>query len=205
MPETRKYRIQYDRMMRWYRRFEEINSLLFLNLPNHFDEGEFFLHALDDILAFFLNCYSVKDWIKNDDSLDRAIRNEVEDYVNRFECLRICADISNGSKHLKRDLDRQREKEFLDFRAIFWVSTQDGQIEIEVGSFGAVDNELINRLSYRSYENSFSPESEKLSKVIQVHAFAETESEKYSAFDLATACVNCWKLFVEHIEKSKPL
>jgi hypothetical protein len=83
---------QYERMIRWYKKFEEIDY----NYQNKLDE------YLDIAYAFFMNCYHLKDWIINDTNIDLP-RNDVEEYVNITECLSVCADICNGLKHLRLD------------------------------------------------------------------------------------------------------
>ncbi len=92
MAKALTYEQQYDRMMRWYKRFEKIvkGRVHDMESDNYEDEAH----------AFFLNCYYLKDWIKNDPSLP-LIRDEVEQFINDNECLRLCADICNGLKHLK--------------------------------------------------------------------------------------------------------
>ena len=54
--------------------------------------------------VFFLNCYHLKDWIKNDP--DTGVHDEVEEWINANKDLRICADICNAHKHV--DLDNPR-------------------------------------------------------------------------------------------------
>jgi hypothetical protein len=95
------------------------------------------------------------------------------------------------------ELKHRKSQGFLDFTAKFWVSTEEGEIEIEVSSFGATDTKLLDNLSYRAYVSSLSDNSERRSKVVQVQAFAETELDHYDAFDLATDCVERWKHFIE--------
>ena len=53
------------------------------------------------MFAFFMNCYHLKDWIRNDDSVSDEVKDKVEDYINQNRCLSYCADIANGLKHLK--------------------------------------------------------------------------------------------------------
>ena len=57
----------------------------------------------DDLWSFFLNCYHLKDWIRNDPEVEEEIRGGVEEFVSGNEELRICADLANRSKHLKLD------------------------------------------------------------------------------------------------------
>lgn len=53
----------------------------------------------DDLYTFFLNCYHLKDWLKNDSAF-QINGGIVEGYINQNEDLQICADICNAHKHL---------------------------------------------------------------------------------------------------------
>ncbi len=55
----------------------------------------------DDLLAFFLNCWHLKDWIENDSTLSSAVTGNIEREAEAYESLQICADICNRTKHLK--------------------------------------------------------------------------------------------------------
>lgn len=55
----------------------------------------------DDIWSFFQNCWHLKDWIKNDPHV--SIHGSIEDLVKKSPPLMICADLANGTKHLKFD------------------------------------------------------------------------------------------------------
>jgi hypothetical protein len=84
-----KWREQYDRMKRWRAR---------LNESGHAEE-----RRRDDIYAFFVCCYHLKDWIKKDASLDEDVHQGVESFVNSNRTLGLAADVANGFKHLERD------------------------------------------------------------------------------------------------------
>ncbi len=88
---------QLYRVFRWYDRFKEINGG---TQKDASFEGQF-----DDVLAFFMSCYHLKDWIKNDIS-NTHLNRVVEDYIDQNDCLKLCADICNGAKHL--DLTHSR-------------------------------------------------------------------------------------------------
>jgi hypothetical protein len=49
----------------------------------------------------------LKDWLKNDPSLDKGLRDSIEPTVTADPSLRVAADLANGTKH--RLLDRPRE------------------------------------------------------------------------------------------------
>jgi hypothetical protein len=106
MANTSKYIDQWDRVTRWFQRFKEISEG-----REHIHESNFYQ---DDVFAFFLNCYHLKDWIKNDPSAGR-MSNLVEDYINKCEALSICADLCNGLKHLT--LEKSRSGQYPEFGA----------------------------------------------------------------------------------------
>ena len=98
-----KWREQYDRTERWYDRFRTIDSGRAHNVSSD--------NYVDEIYAFFLNCYHLKDWIKNDASVPAAVRDAVERFINSEQSLRLCADVCNGLKHLELDPKRVRSHE----------------------------------------------------------------------------------------------
>ena len=87
-----KYLEQYKRMKRWYRRFEDINKG-----RNHNVDSD---NYQDEVYAFFISCYHLKDWIINDGNSGIS-KNSVERFVHNDTYLKICGDICNGVKHLK--------------------------------------------------------------------------------------------------------
>ena len=96
------WREQYDRMVRWYDRFETIDQ----GRPHEVHSDNY----VDEIYAFFLNCYHVKDWIRNDSSLPAAVRDSVEGHVNSEGSLRLSADVCNGLKHVHLNRKRSGER-----------------------------------------------------------------------------------------------
>ena len=60
-------------------------------------------YFVDDIYAFFTNCFHLKDWLINDPAYTKHTRQQVEDHISNTPGLAICADICNGLKHLERD------------------------------------------------------------------------------------------------------
>jgi hypothetical protein len=111
MTDLRKHQEQFERMKRWYERIKKIDQgrqhdLSFINLsPGYFH---------DEVYAFFQNCYHLKDWIKNDETV-RLPEKDVEDFINQNECMCLCADICNGTKHLKLKDERRRSDQYPDF------------------------------------------------------------------------------------------
>ena len=100
---TDKYLEQYERMQRSYDRFREINSRLADKVSSDYE---------DDVYAFFMHCYHLKDWIKNDASVKSRMPNlgtDVEQFINESEALSLCADLCNSLKRL--ELDRSHSSE----------------------------------------------------------------------------------------------
>lgn len=87
------FREQYDRMRRWYQRFVSLNQ----GRPHDVSSNNY----VDDIYAFFMNCYHLKDWIINDDTVANSVRKAVEPYIDSNRWLKLCADICNSLKHLR--------------------------------------------------------------------------------------------------------
>lgn len=83
---------QHDRMKRWYAKFESTDRDREHNVTSE--------NYVDEIYAFFMNCYHLKDWIKNDVQVDVAVRKQVEDYISGNRPLSLCADLCNSLKHL---------------------------------------------------------------------------------------------------------
>jgi len=58
---SRKWFEQFRRVKRWYTRFKSIDE----GRPDTLTLDGY----LDEVYAFFQNCYHLKDWIKNDASV----------------------------------------------------------------------------------------------------------------------------------------
>ena len=85
---------QYKRMVRYYERFKKINDG-----KVHEENSE---NSRDDVYSFFIHCYYLKDWIKNDINSE-ANPKKVEEFVHANVSLKISGDICNGVKHLVLD------------------------------------------------------------------------------------------------------
>lgn len=86
-----QWRDQWDRVKRYYERFQSINDGTATSTPTRYWE--------DDVHAFFQNCHHLKDWLINDPDFTQRSRAEIESHVSSYP-LNICADICNGTKHL---------------------------------------------------------------------------------------------------------
>ena len=54
--------------------------------------------ARDALFHFFQDAYYLKDWIKNDSTIEMR---DVEKWIDNTEPLQLCADLCNGTKHFK--------------------------------------------------------------------------------------------------------
>ena len=71
-------------------------------IPKYIDKNDLVEESCDMIYAFFQNCFHLKDWIKVDKpelkgKVERLF--EKENQNPNFRCMKICADLCNGSKH----------------------------------------------------------------------------------------------------------
>jgi hypothetical protein len=82
---------QWDRVQRWYERFREIDAG-----RTHTRVSDFYQ---DVAHAFFLDCFHLKDWLKNDPTSGIS-SGDVERFLASSSSLQLCADLANGSKHL---------------------------------------------------------------------------------------------------------
>jgi len=98
------------------RRAAENLEFAYMRARNDYAE----LLATDAMLTFFHHCYALKDWIKNEQPLGDAIRAQVEAFVAASPELLACADIANGSKHLKLDRPRSGQAQDLVVRGFEW-------------------------------------------------------------------------------------
>jgi hypothetical protein len=92
MNSSSKYLEQFNRVKRWYQEFALTDQGRLHDRPSDFYQ--------DQVYAFFQNCHHLKDWIKNDGSV-RVAADKVEEFISNNEELRLCADICNGTKHLR--------------------------------------------------------------------------------------------------------
>ena len=98
-----KYLEQSERMQRCYDRFRQFNSRLADKASSDYE---------DDVYAFFMHCYHLKDWIKNDPSVRTQMPNigtDVERFINESEALSLCAALCNSQTRL--DLNRSHSSE----------------------------------------------------------------------------------------------
>jgi hypothetical protein len=152
------YETQFERTRRYHNRFKQLNDGMEHAAPSD--------TYVDDIYAFFQNCYHLKDWLKNDPAYTSHTDQQIEDYVTKTESLSICADICNGSKHLT-----------------FNRTPRSGD-EPKMG--GKVISIKVT--------DSFS--GEEFPIIIAMQVEVEHAGNKLDAFQLATDALQSWELFI---------
>jgi hypothetical protein len=105
---------QYRRMLRSHARLIEIAQGRMMASSEQ---------ARDALFHFFQDAYHLKDWIKNDSEVTTSV---VEKWINETDALRLCADLCNGSKHLR--LTRSRTGDLGTSFAVQDVTVQPGPV-----------------------------------------------------------------------------
>jgi hypothetical protein len=90
------WKAQFDRMLRTLSKVEQRNADPTVQL--------------DDLYHFFQDCWHLKDWIKNDDTLSQATRDAIVKEAERTESLKFCAELAIESKHLVLKHPRKEKK-----------------------------------------------------------------------------------------------
>jgi len=130
-----RYLEQLQRVRRYFDRFAQLK----VGRPHTMSSDNY----QDDIYAFFQNCYQLKDWIKNDPAC-ASWTPPPERLVNESDDLRICADLANGLKHLRRDKPRSDQ------------NPQFAQVPVHVivsGSFGHTEEVFLQSTAVISTES----------------------------------------------------
>lgn len=100
---------QWERVQRYYKRFQCINN----GMPVTKEESHTF-NFQDEAYAFFVFCYHLMDWIDKDKTITLPKKVSAREFVNQNKCLSVCRDIANGIKHLKQTAKRTIKPRFED-------------------------------------------------------------------------------------------
>lgn len=88
------FEAQYRRMTRWLERIEDMAEL---------GKGEINTEELRDFfIAYFQTCYHLRDHLEKDSNTNISESN-TQSYIETTECLSLCGDICNATKHLELD------------------------------------------------------------------------------------------------------
>jgi hypothetical protein len=86
---------QRNRVGRWQKRLAAIGR----GIPVGTSKEE----ALDDVFAFFMNCYHLRDWVVGSGFKSEA---DVDNYIRGNNDLALCRDICTGLKHFRAEPKR---------------------------------------------------------------------------------------------------
>ncbi|AKB25796.1 hypothetical protein MSMTP_2327 [Methanosarcina sp. MTP4] len=150
---------QLERARRWYLLFEEISIGT--------NEKYEFEYSKDVMYAFFMNCFHVKDWLIEDDSIPKINSEYVGKYIKNDQCLQVCGSIANGAKHLNLRETQGTNKNYEIFRSD----------SIHIDSTAIINSKFT--FSRKEKES------------------CEQGRTKYEAFKLATECLESWEIFFE--------
>jgi hypothetical protein len=81
----------------------EETDLTYLAYPIPKSQGNDPNSLQDYVLAFFIFCHHLTDWMINDKDIDNEVRSKIKTAVGSSVCLRFAADIANGAKHMERN------------------------------------------------------------------------------------------------------
>jgi hypothetical protein len=130
-------------MKRYYAKFAEVDEGR--------DHNESSVHYEDDVYAFFINCYHLKDWIKNDPAVTAKVPSigiDIEAFIGNApdgnEYLQLCGDICNSQKHFvcnKSNRSRENPKLGSSFTLIRVGKSSSIKISwsIHCGTRGSID------------------------------------------------------------------
>jgi hypothetical protein len=84
---------QYCRVLRWYQKLKAIDQGTEHDLPSEY--------YMDDVYAFFTNCFHLRDWMIHDSDLEIENKEKkLKLFIDGSEHMRICHDLCVGLKHL---------------------------------------------------------------------------------------------------------
>jgi hypothetical protein len=158
MPNLSKHKEQFERVRRWYERFKSINDGQIHNKNSDF--------YLDDVYAFFINCFHLMDWIANDDTVvldSKSDKGEKEEYIREYtktvDELKLCRDLCISVKHLylkNKPYSKQEPK----------IVNKSAKLHVGTGQ-----------------------------DIIEMRYTINTSSGLRDAYDIATKCMEAWDKF----------
>lgn len=88
--------------MPYQEQFDRVKRLLLKIDPQSNDHGNQ-LEYEDNLWYFFQSSWHLKDWIKNDEAVQKF---DIEKIIKNYIHLQVCADLANRTKHYKLDYKR---------------------------------------------------------------------------------------------------
>jgi hypothetical protein len=87
---------QWARVQRWHDRLSRFR----IDLPDDmlFETKAI---ALDDVFAFYMNCWHLRDWLKNSKA---KTKKELDKFFDDNPAMQLCRDVATGLKHYRLDV-----------------------------------------------------------------------------------------------------
>jgi len=152
-----------EQLKRTERSFEKLKGLI-QGIP-HVNDTESYR---DDMYAFFMNCYHLKDWIQNDqavrfNNITGVSKQELlEDFIAGNFCMLLCQSIATAQKHLTIG-----DKRFLK------------DVDTSKVSYNVIAIEGQGVILHARYS-------------------IEYQKKLYDSFVIATDCLELWRSFLMH-------
>ena len=106
--------------------------------------------ALDLFARFFQDCFHVKDWVKNDNTCPKALRDSMEPLYAAAAPLADCADLANAQKHFV--LNKHVRNADKDAQPGIRAATIKGNLEsVTIEFFITVGKSQRNAMEYAEY------------------------------------------------------
>ena len=120
------YEEQFERIRRW---FSRIYPLMYETTTRFDRDAECYA---DDFHAFFVECHSMAEWLRNDPTFERA--SKVSKFIRETPSLQFCSDLANGKKHLQLiDGKRWIKKEHVDGLLFQFAVYNGGEATVDTG------------------------------------------------------------------------
>ncbi|MDA9934365.1 hypothetical protein N9B88_01220 [Rubripirellula sp.] len=191
---TSKWREQLERVRRYWRRLESLCDGTSFNRP----AAEF----VDDMHAFFVECHSFKDWLKNDPTFTRK-NSDIERHVSDTPLLAICADFANGKKHLEctQPFRSGSEPEAIYYLEIIRkpddADDQDNIVSPEArSSKREVNTEQADRILKQWLEMGVAKEDIQIKLVVDIKHQGLTLDLDRGVADFAFDAISAWEEFI---------
>lgn len=85
------WRSHWGRLCRWD---ERVEAILRARNPHSSLGGS----DGDDVYVFFVLCFQLKDWIRNDPRIAKTIKKSIDQEVHSHLGMKVCRDLCNGIK-----------------------------------------------------------------------------------------------------------
>lgn len=182
--------------------YEKINRVerMYLKLQNENRDNECYM---DDLLDCFIQCWSIKEWIINDDEVKSKhsdIKNMVTDYIKNDQYIQLCIDIANRDKHLELkqkwvDGDISNSKIGVHYGEHITASIASITIEFKHVN-DLVNNESEEKDRIITEVKTHVPIEDK-TFITQEYEVTDNLGNTYNALTVLSKAISSWKSFVQ--------